>query len=128
MILADTSAWIEYLLRTESETDLRVEALIRQRELATAPPVVMEILAGAIDDLQHQRLRRLLASCDQLATEPVDFEAAAATYRACRRGKAAIRSLVDCLVAAVAIREGVPVLHADADFDAIARHTALQLA
>ena len=46
-------------------------------------------------------------------------------YRTCRRGGETVRTLVDCLIAAVAIREGVPVLHADTGFDALGRHTAL---
>jgi predicted nucleic acid-binding protein len=35
---------------------------------------------------------------------------------------------MDCLIAAVAIRTGSAVLHADTDFDVLARHTALRLA
>ncbi|MGZ5294241.1 MAG: PIN domain-containing protein [Actinomycetota bacterium] len=34
---------------------------------------------------------------------------------------------MDCLIAAVAIREGATVLHADRDFDVIARHTDLRI-
>jgi predicted nucleic acid-binding protein len=37
-----------------------------------------------------------------------------------------IRSSVDCLIAACAIRNGLPILHSDRDFDAIARFTPLQ--
>jgi predicted nucleic acid-binding protein len=35
--------------------------------------------------------------------------------------------LVDCLIAAVAIRTGTPLLHSDIDFDVLARHTDLQV-
>jgi len=38
-----------------------------------------------------------------------------------------VRRLIDCLIAAVAIRADVPVLHADTDFDVLARRTALRL-
>ena len=38
-----------------------------------------------------------------------------------------MRRLIDCLIASVAIRAGVPVLHYDTDFDVLARHTALQI-
>jgi predicted nucleic acid-binding protein len=54
-------------------------------------------------------------------------ERAADIARACRLHGETIRRGLDCLVAAVAIREGVTVLHADRDFDAIARHTALRV-
>ena len=34
---------------------------------------------------------------------------------------------MDCLIAAVAIRESASVLHNDRDFDVIAQHTELQI-
>ena len=54
--------------------------------------------------------------------------AAAALYRTCRRGGETVRKLIDCLIAATAIRSGVAVLHADADFDTLARQTELRIA
>jgi predicted nucleic acid-binding protein len=57
-----------------------------------------------------------------------DYEEAAAIYRHCRREGATVRRLNDCLIAAVAIRSGVPVLHAGQDFEQIARHCPLQSA
>jgi predicted nucleic acid-binding protein len=35
--------------------------------------------------------------------------------------------LIDCLIGAIAIRADVPLLHADADFDLLARHTSLRV-
>ena len=48
-------------------------------------------------------------------------------YRTCRRNGDTVRKLIDCLIAAVAMRAELPILHADVDFDAIARHTPLRL-
>ncbi len=48
-------------------------------------------------------------------------------YRACRQNGATVRKLIDCLIAAVAIRANVPILHADADFDTLAHHTSLRV-
>jgi predicted nucleic acid-binding protein len=130
VILVDTSAWVEFLRGTGSATDRRVDRLLAETApLATTDVVLMEILAGARDDAHGDRLRRLLARCDFAATEgPLDFEDAAGLYRACRRGGHTVRGLTDCLVASVALRLGLRVLHADADFDVIARHSPLQIA
>jgi hypothetical protein len=35
--------------------------------------------------------------------------------------------MVDCLIAGIAIRAGTTVLHHEADFDTLARHTRLQV-
>lgn len=48
------------------------------------------------------------------------------SYRRCRARGETVRKLVDCLIAAVAIRNGLPLLHRDADFDALSRHTNLK--
>lgn len=126
MILIDTSAWVEFLRDTGSDACRRVDGLL-DRDLATCDVVRMEVLAGARDERHLGDLRRLLARASMLRTEPSDFEEAAALYRTCRRQGETVRKLIDCLIAAQAIRAEVPVLHADADFEVLARHTPLTL-
>lgn len=126
MILIDTSAWIEFLRDTGSPVCQRVDDLLAG-DIATCDAVRMEVLAGARDQHHLQQLRRLLARASTLPTESMDYDAAAALYRACRRRGQTVRKLIDCLIAAVAIRGGVPILHLDADFDALAQHTALEV-
>ena len=83
----------------------------------------MEVLAGARDEEHEQRLRRLLARCDYVPVEGLaSYETAAGLYRACRRAGETVRALTDCLIGAVALHVGVPVLHNDRDFDILARH------
>jgi predicted nucleic acid-binding protein len=130
VILVDTSAWIEFLRGTGSAADRELSRLLRRRDaLATTDAVLMEVLAGARDATDREGLRRLLARCEFVPTDgPGDYEAAAEIYRLCRMAGETVRSLIDCLIGAVAIRTGARVLHADADFDVLARHTGLALA
>lgn len=127
MILIDTSAWVEFLRDTGSEVCVGVDALL-DAEPATCHPVRMEVLAGARHEQHLQDLRGLLARCSLIPTEPADYEQAAALYRECRRRGETVRRMIDCLIAATAIRKSIPVLHADVDFDVLARHTRLQVA
>ena len=129
MILADTSAWIEFRRATESAVHLRLRIAVETGEaLGTTGVVVMELLAGARDEQDAEAMRRLLARCRFLPLEePSDDEVAASIYRACRLEGKTVRRMTDCLIAAVAIRCGARLLHRDADFDAIARHSALVL-
>lgn len=130
MILVDSSAWAEFLRATGSSAHLRLRSALQDgAELASTDVIVMEILAGARDDADHRRLRRLLYGLEFLAVEgPADYEHAAELYRQCRRGGETPRKLTDCLIAAVAIRNGAELLCEDADFSAIARHAPLRLA
>ena len=130
MILADTSAWVEYLRCTGSRVNIRMRDLIAEpNQLVVTDAVLMELLAGERDPGGADRLRRLLRRCEFARTEgPLDYEGAAAVYRACRRAGYAVGSQLDCLIAAVAIRTELPLLHADREFDAIAQHTPLTIA
>ncbi len=125
MILVDTSAWVEYLRNTGSPVcNSTREALAG--EVAICDAVRMEVLAGARDESHLTSLRRLLARAIDIPVESTDYDDAAALYRRCRRRGETPRKLIDCLIASVAIRTRTPILHSDADFDVLARHTELQ--
>lgn len=95
--------------------------------VATTEPIVMELLAGTRSVHERSKLRARLIGLPRLALPGlVDFESAAELYRVCRGRGATVRKLIDCLIAAVAIREHATVLHNDRDFDVLARHTRLR--
>jgi predicted nucleic acid-binding protein len=119
LILIDTSAWVEFLRDTRSPVCERVDKLLDSR-IATCDVVRMEVLAGARDQEHLVQLRRLLARATLLPTESIDYDTAAAVYRSCRSQGKTIRKLIDCLIAAVAMRANVTLLHLDQDFTAIA--------
>lgn len=118
MILVDTSAWVEYLRDSADPVVEQIHGLVSSgAQLAITEPIVMELLAGATTP---RHARDVAALVDGLPLLPIDarldYRAAAGLYVASRRNGHAIRSLVDCLIAAVAIRRGVRLLHRDRDF------------
>ena len=127
-VLVDSSVWITYL-RDSGGPELGVlDRLIGEQRAATTDVVLLEVLAGTTDEERAGQLRRFLAGAELLRQQSsVDAEQAAALYRACRRAGETPRSLNDCLVAAVALRHGVPVLHRDRDFTVLAAHTDLRV-
>ena len=122
MILADTSAWVEYDRATGSTVDERLTQLITEGDsLVVTEPVVMEVLAGARNDAREADLRRLLLRCGLRRVDAAsDFEAAARIYRRCRRAGITPRGLIDCMITAVAWRNGDSLLSYDADLDRVA--------
>jgi predicted nucleic acid-binding protein len=126
VILIDSSAWIEFLRNTSSPVCERVDELLDD-DIAICDPIRMEILAGARDDRHLRDLRRLLARATNLPTWASNYEEAASLHRICRRGGETVRRLIDCFIASVAIREDIPVLHRDADYEVLSRHTELRI-
>ena len=84
MILADTSAWVEYDRATDSAVDRRLTALIESDgPVAVTQPVVMEVVAGARAIARESDLRRLLLRFELLSFDVVaDFDGAVRIYRA----------------------------------------------
>lgn len=127
MILVDTSAWVDYFRAAPTPERLAVRELLRDTdEVVATEPIIMELLAGASGNTAKTE-----ALVNGLPTIPIfpseDFRTAGLLYRASGRNGHPIRSMVDCLIAAIAIRREVPVLHRDRDFTFLAEISPLRL-
>jgi predicted nucleic acid-binding protein len=129
VILADTSAWVEYDRATGSAVDLRLAELIAaEGPVAVTEPVIMEVLAGARSDAREADLRRLLLRFHLYRFDAAaDFEGAARIYRRCRQAGITPPGLVDCMIAAVAWRHEATLLTRDVDLDRVARVIGIEL-
>ena len=128
-MVADTSVWVEFLRATGSVPHLRLAAAVSDGERIVVLDVVrLELLSGAASEARASELRRFLATFTAVpAASPADHELAAELYRAARRAGETVRSLLDCLVAAAALRLDLPVLARDRDFDVLAGVSPLRL-
>lgn len=129
MILADTSAWVEYDRATGSPVDRRLTDLIAaEGPVAVTEPVMMEVLVGARGAGREADLRRLLLRFHLLRFEATaDFEGAVRIYRRCRRAGVTPRGLVGCMIAAVVWRRKVALLAQDADMARVADLVGIEL-
>ena len=127
MLVADTSAWIEYLRSTGSPVHLALRANVEAGAVTLIEPVKAELLVGARTDLELRELRRLIDGLDiELIHPREDFDRAAEIHLRCRTVGVTPRGLIDCLIAAVTERCGLPLLHADKDLAAIAAIVGLE--
>lgn len=129
MILVDSSVWIAYLRGIDSPVVEQLNRLIdEEADLATTEPVVMELLAGAAKSRERARVEALANGLPLIPIDAMgDFRDAADLYRASALNGHPIRSMGDCLIAAVAIRRDVPLLHRDRDFGFLAEISPLRL-
>lgn len=125
MILVDTSVWIE-VFRARRPLDL--ERVLDFDEVVTCLPVIQEVLQGFRDERAYRRAREAMFSLP-IVESPLGedvFSDAVDLYRNARRTGRTVRSSVDCLIAACAIRHDLEVLHRDRDYAAIAEISALR--
>ena len=124
MYLVDTSVWIETFRRSRP---LALESVVPFDEVVTCLPVLQEVLQGFRDEAAYRLAHRALLALP-VVESPLGlavFEEAVRLYRTARRQGLTVRSAVDCLVAACAIRHGLTVLHRDRDYPQLARVSAL---
>ena len=125
MVLVDTSVWIEVFRKG---TRFRLDSSVAIDEVVTCLPVVQEVLQGFRDEAAFQLAREAMQALP-IVESPLTaevFEEAVHLYRSARRAGRTIRSAVDCLIGACAIRHALIVLHRDRDFDALARVSPLR--
>jgi predicted nucleic acid-binding protein len=129
VILADTSAWVEYDRATGSAVDLRLTDLIAtDGPVAISEPILMEVLARARTDQREADLRQLLLRFDLCSFDAAtDIDAAVRIYRRCRKAGVTPRGMVDCMIASVAWRCSATLLAYDADLDRVARVVGIGL-
>lgn len=116
MELVDTSAWIEVFRRGSR---LTLDALVTDRDqVVTCLPVVQEVLQGFDDERAFAVAQHAFAAlpCLDSPMTGVVFDRAVDIYRRARRAGVTLRSNVDCLIAASALRHGATVVHCDRDF------------
>jgi hypothetical protein len=129
VILADTSAWVEYDRATGSTVDARITDLIEDdTPPVVTEPVIMEVIAGARDQARAEDLRRLLLRGGLLPFDPAtDFDAAALIYRRCRQAGITPRGMIDCMIAAVGWRNNAALLCRDVDLKRVCGLVGIQL-
>ena len=125
MLLVDTSAWIELFRRPARVT---IEQLGGLEDVVTCLPVLQEVLQGFRDEGAYRVAREALLALP-IVESPLRsevFEEAVDLYRRGRRAGLTVRSSVDCLIAACALRHDLTVVHRDRDFGALARISPLR--
>ena len=124
VVLVDTSIWIEVHLGR-----FDIEKFIDYGEIAICPPIAQELLQGTGDGERYTMVWHTILEA-RMIDDPMPFETfeeAAQIYRRVRLSGYVIASSYDCLIAACAIRNNVPLLQRDHDFEKIAEMFPLEL-
>ena len=120
--LADTSAWA----RKGKPGLAWFGPALEDGRIAVCDMVAMELLWSACDGADFLAIEEGLLACPWLRTEPADWDEARRVFRElAARGPLHHRQvkIPGLLIAAVAARHGVPIVHYDHDYDVIASVT-----
>jgi predicted nucleic acid-binding protein len=129
LIVVDTTVWIDFFNgRDEPHVDQLASMIEADAGIALTDVILTEVLQGVRGEAQVRLVDERLCAFDMLRLESLDdFRRAAQLYRTARRRGVTIRRTIDCLIASVCVREHLPIMHSDADFDRLAEHSELQI-
>jgi len=125
VVLVDTSVWIEVF---RQGSPLALQEIVDYDDVVTCLPVVQEVLQGFREPRAFSLAREAIYALP-MVDSPIPqaaFDQAIELYRSARHAGFTVRSGVDCLIAACAIRHHLEVLHDDRDYDVLARVSGLQ--
>jgi predicted nucleic acid-binding protein len=128
MILVDTSIWIDFFSHRISVYGDTLQNLIEaKRPICITEVVLAEVLQGFYRDRDYDLAKRFLLRIPRYSTTGVEtFVHAADIYRTCREKGYTPRGITDCLIAAIAIENGLRLFHKDKHFDRVAEYTDLK--
>lgn len=128
MILADSSAWINFLRDVPTWQTERLDSLLRADEVLAGDLILLEVLQGLSSEAEANRVEARLRRLDliEIGGRALASEAAR-NYRFLRRSGITIRSTIDTLIATRCINDGLMLLHSDRDFDPFVQHLGLRV-
>lgn len=126
MHLVDTSVWVEFLRRSGSRAiQARLRPLILNGEAALTEWIVLELMTGLRSTEKPAELLERLSPAHRLLF-PADGWSRSWDLASSLRKRGVTASAADCYIATVAISSNARLIHCDADFEAMTRHSTLQ--
>ena len=126
MILFDTSAWITVYRDRSGQSAKQMRAIVGGDVVATADCIVCELLQGAHDDLEWQRIEGAVSAFPTLPLSRTIWLGAAKIFHDLQRVSITVRSTIDCCIAELALANDAKLLHVDRDFERIAMVRSLK--
>ena len=126
--IVDSSVWIEFLNNTDSPFAEGLARMIEADNVILTRLIRSEILCGFKQDSQFKKASKYLEGFDIVEDGSLVVHARAVEiFRSCRRKGVTVRSLVDCMIAAAALENDLPVMARDRDFEHIANIFPLEV-
>lgn len=126
MVLVDASVWVDVLRDSSKRCAAVLKELVGERELVFTRPTQLELLQGARGEQEWELLSVYLESQEYIEPLPSTWKDAARIYFDLRRQGKSVRSMIDCLIAQLAIDSNALLLHRDSDFELIGSIRPLQ--
>jgi predicted nucleic acid-binding protein len=118
MIVADTSAWIDYVRGVDAPHTRLLDYELLHSRIVTGDIIIAEFLQGFREEKDYESAKLMMESLeyhDFLGKEMA--LRAASNYRLLRRKGVTVRKTIDVIIATFCVEHDFELIHNDRDFD-----------
>ena len=128
MVVADTSAWIDYFRGIDAPHTNKLDLVLGTDEIFIGDLVIAELMQGARTDKVASQIQDVISKmqCVNMVGSKVAYESAA-NYRALRAKGITVRKTIDMLIGTYCILSNSALIHNDRDFDPMEAHLGLKV-
>ena len=128
MIIADSSAWIDFFRGIECSHVNQLENAITSNQLYIGDLIIAELLQGAINDKSAKEIDSIISRLTTVSmVGEVIARKAALNYRHLRTNGITVRKTIDVIIATYCIESNATLIHNDRDFDPFAQLLGLKV-
>jgi predicted nucleic acid-binding protein len=128
MIVADTSAWIDYVRGIEAPHTNLLDYELDHNRIITGDLIITEFLQGFRRDKDYQAAKEIMESLEyhDFVGKEIALQSAQ-NFRILQRNGVTVRKTIDVIIATFCIENGFELLHNDRDFDPMEKLLGLQV-
>ena len=128
MIVADTTAWIDYVKGIEALHTNMLDYELEHNRIITGDIIIAEFLQGFRLEKDYESAKQMMESLeyrDFIGKENAIL--AAQNYRKLRKYGITVRKTIDVIIATFCIENGFELIHNDRDFDPMEEYLGLRV-
>lgn len=128
MIVADTSAWIDYVRGIDAPHTNLLDYELDHNRIITGDLIITEFLQGFRSEKDYQAAKEIIESLEyhDLSGKKIALQSAQ-NFRILRKKGITVRKTIDLMIATFCIENGFELLHNDRDFDPMENILGLQV-
>lgn len=126
MIVADTSAWIDYVRGIDAPHTNALDYELLHNRLVTGDIIIAEFLQGFREERDYLDAKKIMDSLEyhDFVGREIAVQASM-NFRLLRKRGITIRKTIDMIIATFCIENGYQLIHNDRDFDPMEEHLGL---
>ena len=128
MIVADTSAWIDYVRGIDAPHTNLLDYELDHNRIITGDLIIAEFLQGFRNEKEYQAAKEIMESLEyhDFVGKKIALQSSQ-NFRILRKSGITVRKTIDLIIATFCIENGFELLHNDRDFDPMEKILGLQV-